>query len=288
MTRRLMLGFVVSLVLSSCGAQTPGTPSTTPQHVAVTVTATSAPPGVNVPGARWIKVRGAGGNARNEQIAAVFRPPGQGPFPLLVELHGSAGLKDVDIEWAAKLATAGFVTIAGCWQPSTVPPYTAQFYEITLTFIACPNLSPGGSAQGPLPGDLDAIAALIAAGRMQPGVRVDAVGLYGMSAGGGSGLDFLNSHHDIRAAVLDSPGAGPHPNVATITTPILVLAGTADEYVPFSDHEALVAALQQARKDVEFHYYQGGRHALILDPANKDDAVQRIIDFLRRRLNGGS
>ena len=288
MTRRVVLGFALSLLLSTCGAPASGTPSTTPQHVALTVTATSAPPGVNVPGARWIKVRGAGGNARNEQIAAVFRPPGQGPFPLLVELHGSAGLKDVDVEWAAKLATAGFVTIAGCWQPSTVPPNTAQFYEITLTFIACPNLSPGRSVQGPLPGDFDAIAALIAAGRMQPGVRADIVGLYGESAGGGAGLAFLNIHHDIRAAVLDSPGAGPNPNVATITTPILVLAGTADEYVPFSEQQALVAALQQSGKDVEFHYYQGGRHTLILDPVNKNDASQRIIDFLKGRLSGGS
>jgi dienelactone hydrolase len=282
-----VIWFVFSSVLSSCGAQMAATPSTTPQHVAVTVTATTAPPGVTVPGARWIKIRGAGGDARNEQIAAVFRPPGQGPFPLVVELHGSGGLKDVDIEWAAKLATAGFVTIAGCWQPSIVPPYTAQFNEITLTFIACPNLSPGGSAGGPLPGDFDAIDALIAAGRMEPGVRADAVGLYGMSAGGGRGLDFLNIRHDIGAAVLDSPGGGPN-NVATIRTPILVLAGTADENVPFTEHQAVVAALQQAGKDVEWHYYQGGRHALVLDPVNKTDAAQRIIDFLKRHVSGGS
>jgi acetyl esterase/lipase len=41
-----------------------------------------------VAGAHWIKIRGAGGVASNEQIAAVFRPPGQGPFPLVIELHG--------------------------------------------------------------------------------------------------------------------------------------------------------------------------------------------------------
>ena len=145
MTRRLVLGVVASFVLCSCGALAAKAPLATPRHVAVTVTATTAPPGVNVPGARWIKVVGAGGLATNEQIAAVLRPAGPGPFPLVVELHGALGLKDVDVEFAAQLAAAGFITIAGCWQPSTIPPNTFPFYELTLTFIACPKLSPGGS-----------------------------------------------------------------------------------------------------------------------------------------------
>ena len=178
--------------------------------------------------------------------------------------------------------------MAGCWQPSTVPPDTVQFYELTLTFIACPRLGPGVSASGPLPGDVDAIAALIAVGRMQPGVRTDEVGLYGMSGGGIGALQEIAARRDIRATVVDSPGdIGFAPEASKINGPILVLSAMADSYSSFTSQKNYVEALQQAGKDVESHYYQGGRHILVLDPANKDDAMRRIIDFFTRRLEAG-
>jgi len=268
---------VTALVFSACAGQPAIAPSPTPRPVGLTVMDTTPPPGVDVPGAHWIKILGAGGVANNEQIAAVFRPPGQGPFPLVIELHGSGGLKDVDVKWAARLAAAGFISVAGCWESSTVPPNTFQFYELTVTFIACPKL---------LAPSIDAIAALIAAGRKQPGVQTNAVGLYGMSAGGEAALSVVAARHDIRAAALDSPGGGPE--ASSINAPVLVLAGTADEYVSFTTQKDYVEALQRAGKDVEWHYYQGGRHTLILDPVNKDDAMRRIIDFLTRRLKAGT
>jgi dienelactone hydrolase len=191
----------------------------------------------------------------------------------VIELHGDGGLKDVDVEWAARLAQAGFVALAGCWQSSSVPPDTFQFYELTVRFIACPVL---------VASPVDAIAALIEAGRKQPGVRSDAVALYGMSSGGDAALQVLASRSDIRAAVVDSGAAGaPDPR---INAPVLILAGTADIYVGFTAQKNYVEALQRARKQVEWHYYQGGRHTLILDPVNKDDAMKRIIDFLSRHL----
>jgi dienelactone hydrolase len=212
--------------------------------------------------------------AANEQVAAVFRPSGQGPFPLVIELHGSRGLKNVDVDWAARLAKAGFVALAGCWHSSSVPPDTAEFYEITLRFIACPKLQANS---------VDAIAALIAAGQEQPGVRSDVVGLYGMSSGGAATLEVVASRSDVGAAVVDSDARdGPEP--AKIKAPVLILAGTDDSYVGFAGPKSYVEALQTAGKQVEWKYYEGGRHTLILDPANKDDAIKRIIDFLSRHL----
>jgi dienelactone hydrolase len=275
----LMLILVAALVFSGCEGQAAAAPSPTPQPVGITVTDTTPPPGVNVPGAHWIKIHGAGGVAKSEQVAAVFRPPGQGPFPLVIELHGGPGLSDVDVAWAARLAAAGFVAVAGCWKPSAGPPNTIQFYELTVTLIDCPRL---------LASDVDLIAALIAVGRKQPGVRTDAVGLYGFSAGGVAALDIVGERHDIRAAVLDSPGGGAFPAPSTVNVPVLVLAATADEYADFKVMKNYVEALQGARKDVEWHYYEGGRHGLVADPANKDDAIHRIIDFLTRRLNAGT
>jgi len=213
--------------------------------------------------------------ATNEQVAAVFRPSGQGPFPLVIELHGSGGLKDVDVERAARFGKAGFVTLAGCWQSSTVPPDTGQFYELTVRFIACPTLQVS---------DIDAIAALIEAGKKQPGVRDNAVALYGESAGGAAALRVVASRSNIRAAALDSPAVRSAPEPAKINAPVLILVGTADANVGFTIQQTYVEALQRAGKLVEWHYYEGGRHGLTLDPANKDDAIKRIIDFLSRNL----
>jgi dienelactone hydrolase len=275
-SRRLGSIVVTSLVLAACAGQAASPTSATPQHVPLTVVDGVPPPGINVPGAHWIKIRGAGGVAASEQVAAVFRPSGQGPFPLVIELHGDGGLKDVDVEWAARLAQAGFVALAGCWQSSEVPPDTFQFYELTVRFIACPVL---------VANEVDAIAALIQAGRQQPGVRSDAVALYGMSSGGAAALQVLASRSDLRAAVVDS-GDAPGPEPGKINSAVLFLAGTADEYVPFTAQKNYIEALRRAGKQVEWHYYQGGRHTLILDPANKDDAMKRIIGFLSRHLLG--
>jgi dipeptidyl aminopeptidase/acylaminoacyl peptidase len=168
------------------------------------------------------------------------------------------------------------VALAGCYESSTVPPDTSQLYELTVRFIACPNV------QASVP---DAIAALIDAGRKQPGVKSDAVALYGMSAGGAETLDELSIRSDIRAGVVDS-GAEGGTDPTTINSPVLILAGTADTFIGFSQQKDYVEALQRAGKPVEWHYYEGGRHILILDPANKADAIQRIIAFLTRHLQG--
>lgn len=83
--------------------------------------------------------------------------------------------------------------------------------------------------------------------------------------------------------MIDS-GVRGAPDPAKIKAPVLILAGTADGYVDFTGQKNYVEALQVAGKQVEWHYYEGGRHTLILDPANKDDAVHRIIDFLSCHL----
>ena len=93
MPRGLVSIIVAGLLLSGCGSQalttTPPTPTT--RQPVLTITDAPPPPRVNVPGAHWIRIRGAGGVAQSEQLAAVFRPSGQGPFPLVVELHSDGG-----------------------------------------------------------------------------------------------------------------------------------------------------------------------------------------------------
>src|SRR5262245_59372346 len=75
-------------------------------------TAVAAPPDLNTPGAEWIKVDGRG----HKFLAAVLRPPGGGPFPVVVLLHGASGLQRGHVELAQEISSAGFVVVVGCWQ----------------------------------------------------------------------------------------------------------------------------------------------------------------------------
>lgn len=277
MTRGLVSIVVTALIFSGCGGQAAAPLSPTARQAALTVMDTTPPPGVSVPSAHWIKIRGAGGVAKSEQVAAVLRPPGPGPFPLVINLHGVGGLTDLDVERAARLAAAGFVAVAGCWQFATAPPNPVQFYDLKVTAIECRRM---------LASDADAIAALIAVGLTQPDVRTNAIGLFGLSAGGTAALTALAVRRDVRAAVLDAPAVVGAPQASRINAPVLVLAGTAD--VGYTNQKNYVEALQQAGKEVEWHYYEGGRHVLTLDPATRDDATGRMIDFLTRRLMAGT
>src|SRR5687767_12187601 len=49
----------------------------------------AAPTGLTTPGAEWVKIQGSNGHAF---VAAIFRPQGVGPFPVVVVLPGASGL----------------------------------------------------------------------------------------------------------------------------------------------------------------------------------------------------
>jgi hypothetical protein len=50
----------------------------------------AAPAELDTRGAQWIKVDAPAGH---KLLAAVFRPQGAGPFPVVVVLHGASGLQ---------------------------------------------------------------------------------------------------------------------------------------------------------------------------------------------------
>src|SRR5437773_1245114 len=93
MNRWIGLLVGLSLVLAACGGPNVASTATvsTTSPTAIRWSETAAPPGVDVPGAQWLKIEGAGGNSKNVQVAAVLRPQGSGAFPLVVWLHGSSG-----------------------------------------------------------------------------------------------------------------------------------------------------------------------------------------------------
>ena len=129
-------------------------------------TAVAAPADLNVPGAQWIKVDGRG----HKFLAAVVRPPGDGPFPVVVLLHGASGLEMGHVALAQQISSAGFVVVVGCWQSVASPNPVCSEAPPQAAWQADPAANSGKE--------------LIAAARTLPGARVDRSGLYGLSRGG--------------------------------------------------------------------------------------------------------
>lgn len=191
----------LALGLAACGGQNvagPATATAPPSEAAIRWSETAAPPGVDVPGARWLKIEGAGGKSNNVQIAAVLRPTGPGPFPLVVWLHGSGpGFVSKEVSAAAQLAPGGFVVLAGCWTVSPAEPFTRG--DISVPRIPC--LQNFATAD-------DATQALVEVGQQLPGAKRGAIGLFGVSVGGRQALHYAATSTDIGAVVLDSSPRG--------------------------------------------------------------------------------
>ena len=75
----------------------------------------------------------------------------------------------------------------------------------------------------------------------------------------------------------------PLNRAAEITTPLLVLHGTADPVVPIAQTEALVAAMARAGRPIEFHAYDGEGHGW-RHPETTADELARIGAFLDRHV----
>src|SRR5207244_12865715 len=132
---------------------------------------TRAPQGIDVPGAQWLKIEGAGGKTNDLQLAAVLRPAAAGTFPLVVWLHGSDGTLLTDATAASQLSAGGFVVLVGCWK---FTPESADLIRgIPVPRLPC--LTNFASTD-------DAIQALIEVGQQLPGVKKGAIGRVGLSA----------------------------------------------------------------------------------------------------------
>ena len=262
----------LSLVLAACGGPNvagTATASTT-SPTGIRWSETTAPPGVDVPVAQWLKIEGAGGRSNSVQIAAVLRPNGPGPFPLIVWLHGGGpGFVSGEVSAAAHLAPGGFVVLAGCWTVSSAEPAIRD--GVSVPRVPCP--------QNYVSAD-DATQALVEVGQQLPGVKKGAIGLFGVSLGGPQAIRYAAISSAIGAVVLDSSPRGP----TKVNVPVLLLGGTADPLVSIDEQRTYEQALQDSGRMVEAHYYDGGLHGVSVHGAFQEDAFRRVIDFYRRYL----
>ena len=79
--------------------------------------------------------------------------------------------------------------------------------------------------------------------------------------------------------------ASPLTHVRPDAPPFLLLHGAADRFIPCGQSERLYAALVEAGVDVELDLYEDADHMWLGSPEAAQQAVDRTVDVLRRRLN---
>ena len=249
------------------------------------VTATEAPAGTETLAVQWFRVAVPDVGI---MVAAVARPSGAGPLPVVLLLHGTHGFARQYVQWAQDLARGGFLAVAGCWFSGGSGPGS----NAVTPPIPCPEIPPLN--RDAYPEAVLHIDALVRAARALPGARPDRLALVGHSRGGGEALQYLLAIGNVQAAVLHSTGHAYRPatRAAEFNVPVLILHGTADGPADGGGVNTRVAlarefeaALRRNQKPVEAHYTDGGGHnTFFTNPTQYDDELTRMIEFLRRHL----
>lgn len=214
--------------------------------------------------------------------AILITPAGNGPFPAILLLHTSGGLKQADIDYGQRLAQAGYVVLV----PAFLEAYgiSAATRQATFTSDAQPIYA-------------DFLAALDMLAR-DPRVAGGRLGAIGFSNGGYFAM-WLAATGKVQAGVSyygALSGAGTDKELSRFSetfnknsSPVLILHGTADGTVPFGAAKRLGMIVGAAGSPYEFHPYDGAGHGFDRSGAPPDqaaaaDAWQQTLAFFGRYL----
>ena len=236
----------------------------------------------------WIHVRTDSGVVH----AAVAVPKGSGPFPAVVILHGTHGFAQEYINIARRLADSGVVGVAVCWFGGR-----KGVGERFITPINFADAPPFVDAAG-----LDrfrisrrSIDTLLMEVSKLPEVQKDHLILFGHSRGGGAALDYTMTYPGkVQAIILNSAGYPPEviQQSSKLDVPILIIHGTEDNpadggsaFTNIAMAQQYEAALRATKKNVEVKYYkESGHNALFTNPAQFNDTVKEILQFLQKKF----
>ena len=243
----------------------------------------------------------------------LLRAGGDGPRPAVVLLHGCGGLFSVstgqmsarETDWARRFVAMGYtVLMIDSFSPRGITHMCAPALFKQDIFLQRPK---------------DAYGALRYL-QAQPYVRPDRVAMMGWSQGGGVTLlsvreDSLGRppelpHGDFRAAVAFYPSVcrtSAHRLPWTSVIPTLVLIGELDNWTPAGPCREFADAVATRGSPMQIRVYPGAYHdfdwpdmplrelpayrttagvvpMVGMDPAARADALTRVAQFLKARL----
>ena len=219
---------------------------------------------------------------KRQMNATLFAPDGPGPYPGVLILHTSGGLKSADLDYAKHLSEQGYV----CLVPAFMEAYGITALSRVQTFT-----SDAENVYGDLANGVDVL-------RANPKVAGGKVAAIGFSNGGYFAM-WLAGTGKIDAGVSyygALSGAGSDKTLSRFSSvfnekssPILILHGTSDRTVPVASAERLAEIVQRAGSPVTIQLYQGADHQFERDLRNDamraaaTDAWDRTLAFLKGR-----
>jgi carboxymethylenebutenolidase len=208
----------------------------------------------------------------------VLRPPGTPNGGAVVVAHGSDGMAE---PWA-DLIRAYATELAGQGFTAFIPNYFAKTGTV-----------PGHSVFSQLPASLnswvEAVSDAVTQVKAVPGISAERVGLLGFSLGGHICLRLRGSTKALVGFFAPELGqlgglGAPQPGRLQVQ----IHHGLADLLVPFSETQAIVAALKQEGTVPEVFSYEGAGHGFAgADPNNataRRSSKGRTLAFFEKHL----
>lgn len=191
-------------------------------------------------------------------LAFLRKPPGAGPFPAVILVHGGAPgwdettLHDYALHiHASRFLAAGYVTVA----------MTRRDLDLELDFDAVQ------------PALLDAMAVYDAVAQLDY-VAADSIVVRGTSAGGYIALE-LATQRAAAALMVEEPFAFPFVDqgpatdatapdlrkILQLDLPIQIIEGDQTPNINDFNRDVFIPALERANRDLELHHFAGGLHS---------------------------
>lgn len=222
--------------------------------------------------------------------AAIRKPKGDGPFPVLIYFHGAPGGRGMEklVDWSSG---------------STGGPLWERFLQEGYVVVVADYRHPVGATLGdPLSDKLvtytdDAVAVYEHVTRL-PYVRKDRVTIYGVSLGGSVTMHLLTRVQPWRAIL----GAGAPmaffgmsrdgktideartaKNLPAIQTPLMLLVGTKDFLIDVN--RRVYEELSKAGKKVRLDIFENGYHDFVAGPQGHAGRDEPLMDITLDALN---
>jgi len=217
---------------------------------------------------------------------AIYRPPGEGPFPAVLVLHGCLGVRSKDTRWAESLRDDGYVALV-------VDSMTGRgLTTLDQRRNVCTGWTLWGGTRA-----ADVLASL-AYLRTLPFVDGARLGVIGFSHGAWAALDLLASASwedvaGLRAVI----GFYPYCGVASrsrwlgvqLDVPTLLLLAGSDQFVSAEQCRGVAERAAAGGRRITATVYPDAGHSFDWRAsAATDDAHRRVRAFLAEHLAGGA